>query len=674
MKTKRIATFMLCLALLFVMGGECLLSPFLVKAVANAVQSYDDTAIEQDMADMEEAKYPANPFGEPSVVGFMEYCYSENSHYSSVYNLYIYVYNPSEKPLIMRNGANTIQMSVAFGSDGKMSNEGNLQLDYLDHTDNFRFYKFKLSDASSQYKLAKEYANLWNGRRRYEVTAINLKYEGEAQNKTSGVSKIYEFSGYSAWCGEPSIALSSLECKFYGKDDILLEIYDTNYRFASKGDYLYDDLQSVYFSIPNEHFEKWGELHEITAEWYQYKTAPIFVTSDASAYSSLWNMINYRINEKGQLIDEQGNVTNEAVKTYWRVLWEEYNDVIGNGSGALSPTTINTFMKAYNAKCREDFGWDGSLGDMFNDSKSYALDSNYEWLSKFDWMFYVNDPEKLEDCYISSDSVKEYMQTYTNKFSNQQKLHDRYAEDLFVRTEGDGYKVKTFVFGSTSDENGNPYEYIDNNKNQSAWSKFWFGAETISYSYTPIVKISEGDLHLSAADFSAKYLVNKYDAETIKKFAEESYKNNETPVVLRFALTDYYASKARYDYAEEKFAMSDIDGYVAQETVFLDFDILTMSFMRNGSEKTVLGVVADSIDIITGLTPPDDVPIEEEEWWQKIMAILLLIFFLIVLTNIFFPVFIPIFKGFVRGLGLLIRAGFRIITFPFRLLFQRKRK
>ena len=35
MKLKRVAKIVLCLALLFVMGGECLLSPFLVKAEAN---------------------------------------------------------------------------------------------------------------------------------------------------------------------------------------------------------------------------------------------------------------------------------------------------------------------------------------------------------------------------------------------------------------------------------------------------------------------------------------------------------------------------------------------------------------------------------------------------------------------------------------------------------------
>ena len=102
---KKITQILLVLLVVLAMGGELLLSLFAVKADAAVdIQSYDNSPIESDMANMEEAKYPANQFGECEVVGFMEYCYSENSAYSSVYGLYVYVYNPTEKPLIMREG------------------------------------------------------------------------------------------------------------------------------------------------------------------------------------------------------------------------------------------------------------------------------------------------------------------------------------------------------------------------------------------------------------------------------------------------------------------------------------------------------------------------------------------------------------------------------------------
>ena len=89
---KRIISVVISLALVILLGGELLLSPFVVKADAVAnIQSYDNSPIESDMANMEEAKYPANQFGECEVVGFMEYCYSENSAYSSVYGLYVFL-------------------------------------------------------------------------------------------------------------------------------------------------------------------------------------------------------------------------------------------------------------------------------------------------------------------------------------------------------------------------------------------------------------------------------------------------------------------------------------------------------------------------------------------------------------------------------------------------------
>ena len=145
---------------------------------------------------------------------------------------------------------------------------------------------------------------------------------------------------------------------------------------------------------------------------------------------------------------------------------------------------------------------------------------------------------------------------------------------------------------------------------------------------------------------------------------------------MRFALTDYYASEARFDYAEEdKFDMSDVNGYVAQEHVFLNFDILSLEYTsEDGFTKTVVGVVADSIDIINGLTAPENIPYEEAEWWQKLMALLFLILLINIITNIFFPFMRPIFNLFYKLIGTLINIVFRILTIPLRLILNRKRK
>ena len=672
---KRRACALFLVALILV---ELLFGLFGIRAnAAGSASSYDDTPIESDMAKMEEAEYPANALGEPSIVGFMEYCYSENSVYSQVYGLYIYVYNPTEKPLLQREGTNQVLMSSAFGSDGKRSATKNYSLTYLDHTDNHRFYKFKITDSSEQYSIAKQYASLWNDRRRYEITSLDLHFEGEANRKTTGISKIYEFSGYAAWCGDPSIALSTLECQYYGGQDVHLQVYDTNYRFAHKGNNLYDDLQSVYFALPNEYADQWGNLSRITAEWYQYKTSPMFVTTDSGAYSDLWNMRNKRINEKGQLVDSSGNVLSEDVQTYWRVLWDITTQYIHSEVGGGH--TEYYIGSAYNGKCREDIDDDplidfDSSGDWqfgyFDDDQNKVFD-DWSSLAVINWLFYISeDIDSIDDYEVSSDEVKEYIQKYARTFSSSELLMGKYPVQLFERYSGDGYQYKSFSV--TDSEN-----FVDKNVNQSLWEQFWGINSTSTISYNPIVTIIEGDLALSAAAFSAKYYVNKDDAEDVIKFAKNCYNNNETPILLRFAKTDYYASQARFDYAEEnKFDMSGVDGYVAQEHVFLNFDILSLEYTsEDGYTKTVLGVVADSIDIINGLTAPEDIPIEEEDWWLKLVMLLGSILIVVLLSFLSGPISL-IGKILWDGFKFILSILFWVLTLPFKLigsLFFRRR-
>lgn len=663
---KRIVSFLLVLLVVLAIGGELLLSLFTVKAGATTIpESYDNSPIESDMAKMEEANYPANSFGKCSIIGFMEYCYSENSAYSSVYGLYVYVYNPTEKPLIMREGANQILMSSAFGEDGKRSAVNNYGLTYLDNTDNHRFYKFKVTDSSEQFSIAQKYAALWNGRRRYEITSLDVRFEGTIDRQTFGISKIYEYSGYAAWCGDPSIAVSTLECQYYGGQDVHLQVYDTNYRFGHKGNNLYDDLQSVYFSLPNEYAAQWGNLSKITAEWYQYRTSPMFVTTDMEAYSALFKMRNKRINEYGQLIDENGNVLNSAIQTYWRVFWEQTKGKYENG---ILSDYLYSFAKAYNAFCRNDIDDDGywDSGILGDGSSLYTMgvhgDGKWNPVFSSHWIFPITkEIESFDDYRVPSEEVKKYIKDYTNTFSNQDKIQDKYASDLFERYDGDGYISKSFEVSDVQN-------YVDKNDNQSLWEKFWGINEITMGSYSPIVTISQGDLYLSADAFSDKYFVNKDDVADIIKFAKKSYENDETPYLLRFAKTDYYSSNARFDYAEEDFDMSDINGYVAQEYVFLNFDILSFEYTSaDGLKKTVVGVVADSIDIINGLTAPDDIPVEEESWWQIIMFALALILVIILIDKIIRPI-AWILKVIWTGIRFIFSIIWWIITAPFRLI------
>lgn len=642
-----------------------LFTPIISRAATSSgtVLSYDDSSIDDDLKYMDIKNYPKNNLGECSVIGFMEYCYTEDTMYSDYYGLYVYVYNPTEKPLIERTGVSEIQMSDSFDKDGKKAGTADYKLIHLDHTDNFRFYKFKVADHTdkkSQYALAKWYSDRFNGRRRYEITAVNLAHEGSLKTTSYGVSKIYEFSGYSAWCGDPPIAISTLECKNFGGEDVHLNVFDTNYRSSvSKGDNLYDDLQSVYFSLPDEYADQWGYLSKITAEWYEYKTVPMFVTKDMEAYSALYEMRNKFINSSGQVVDENGNVLNSNdLALDWRVLWDEYEDAYTfPNSGSITDTTIiyHIFQKCYNGSFSQD---------LISQNKEYHLDSNYEELGRLDFLFPIEkEPDSILDYQVPSYAVKKYIEEYADEFNISDLLQDRYPSVLFERYDGDGHKTNSYNITDV-------FDYIDKNENRNFWEKLWGMNETSDKPYSPIITISKGDLYLSPEDFSKKYLVNIEDAEDIIEWSSDSYASDETPYLLRFAKTDYYASEARFDQVEDGVTrMSSIDGYVAQEHVFLDFDILSLEYTStDGANKTVVGVVADSIDIINGLTAPSDIPIEEEEWWQKIMALLLLLVVLKLLSFFIGPLKV-VFAIVSMGAKVLISLALYILKLPFKLLF-----
>ena len=109
---------------------------------------------------------------------------------------------------------------------------------------------------------------------------------------------------------------------------------------------------------------------------------------------------------------------------------------------------------------------------------------------------------------------------------------------------------------------------------------------------------------MSDATFSSTYYVKMSDAATVKKYVIDSLTKGERPVLFRFAVTDFYASTARFD--KHDLALSAKDGYVAQETVFLDFDVISLTFRDEKSVDKVIPVCASPIDIINGTEAPGD--------------------------------------------------------------------
>jgi hypothetical protein len=628
------------------------------------VGSYDNTSIEEDLAGVDLSGYPKNKFGDAEIISMMEYCFSYNSSISSSYGLYVYVYNPSCVPLDRDMCSVTIVVEYPFLEEIKFETYNpdldsfyrsfdKLSLIYLDSTSDYLFYKFKIDLPSTFLSNMQAFSKMRKDLRRYEIVELEVKKRGE--NIKASSDQIYVWSGFASYCAPDGSEESTLSCKNYGTRSIHLELDHTNYRGGFRGD-ICDDLNTVIFTLPESYFQEFGNLNSIYAQWYEYITAPMYVTSDVDAYRSLWNMRNIFINEFGQEVNNNGSPVGSTLN-YTRVLWEQSMKDIPN---SMELNGWYLFNKAYNPKCRDDvaplpqFTYNGYVVDL-SDTWSYE--------SIISWLFYVENVTGPDAYCVSKDDVKDYMRKYSNDFSEDLIL-DKYASNLFSQNKG-LQKLKIYNEDFSS--------FVGNSSSQSWWDKLWNGKQYDTITYDPIVIVEECDLVLTESEFSELYLVNINDAASIMDRAREAFDNNERTVLLRFAVRDYYASAARFDYVDYSNSnpyqtFSNVNGYVAQETVFLDFDIISLGFVDSaGADEIVLGVVADPIDIINGLTPPDELVVTEQEWWQMLVALLLLILLAVVFSALF-PVVNSVFKIILNGILFILKLFFEIIGIPFKML------
>ncbi len=614
--------------------------PVLAETNEQTVRDYRKTSILQDLSDVNVALYPKNVLGKPKVILMQEYCYSEKAFFSEYYAVVVYVYNPTETELNVE-ARNTVNMALTYDAAGKPASWHKVDLTYLDKTENNRFYKFEVSNWETLLPVAKSYAELHEGKRRYDFADIEFVSKDGKSVTSTGISRTYYFSGYAAGCGESD--KSTLKCETQGAETIQLEVKHTNYRTMAFSDNVCDELNSVYFSVPDRYFEDYGNLQKIKAEWYEYKTDPIFVTSDADAYDALYDYIGEDIGQK-------------ASDLSWSVIWHEYPDV-----------SLYEFAYIYNYK-------------MLSGGGVKAQNT----VSCIDWLFERENVKTRDDYALTAEEVEKYMSWYTSTFGGVK--YQGYSAELFSdsvdaeRTRG--YNVHEIDAGDKQS-----LTFYD--ETQTAWNKFWRGQNYVEGAeFSPILTFTLQDLatleSMDAETFSKTYYVNAKDAGSIRAYCIDELKKGNRPVIFRFALTDYYASTAYFD--KNGLFMTAQDGYVAQETVFLDFDIISLTFRSELGEDTVIGVCAEPIDIINGTDPPDDLT-SFKEWFKDVLKnttsliiTLIVLVAVVCLIAVLLPVVLPLLRS---GLSLVVRllkkalnGIWTLIKLPFKLigkLFKRSK-
>lgn len=525
-------------------------------------------------------------------VRFQEYGYSYQKKNTKDFGLYIYLF-ANMKDMILSSSQNEATISIKNDVNG-------VSIDYSDYrlalisTDG-NFYKFKVIDDNNYI-----FNSLNDEARTYTIAGIDLRIKDDGEYKYNakafGIGGKWTFTGYAKGYGENILADSTLTCKsatdFY---TLPLKVRHTNFLTSSdKGANYRNNINSVYFSIPDSILKEYGKIQKIKAEWYEYKTTPIIFTSDDTG--------------------EYGTDPNyDEFKDYIGVEISEENAIERAFYEGMYSTTHYTGFTYNISKYGPYLPNNNQLGIIFPHDCGYDI-------KMLTWLFPVyslSGIPRIKYQYDQNESriTGEFLQEYAlNFYKNHgvQLSQDKYlksrkiAEGLFQYEVDEGrimgHNVKQFDIGETFDVR----DYDSTHKN---WQKFFdfFGKKQIKTDdgledVKPILEVKE----LTNAN---DLLINTNDYQDFQKAFNEAKDKEEpeTMYLFRFAQTDYLTNKLTCIKegplgGTGALNRSENMAYNVQ-TAFLDFDILELTLNKDGV-MTVFACVSTPKDIFSDIELP----------------------------------------------------------------------
>lgn len=603
---------------LALLSFEIVSSGLVAYASDNNVK-FDNTSIFDDLYGSKDehgnefdlGNYPKDKDGELRFYTFVEYGYSYYANLDKNYALYTYLYNPQQLDFSTYLDSNVVRMATAFvkNSEGEYVASGYDDFNIVcvsrttgDYAN--LFYKFKILDPDKKLlALAQKYESE-NGCRRYDIAGVYLKTDKSDVTLDKNIGRSFKCSGYMATYGENANNPSTFMCKVDVLETLDLKVYQTSYLtgVSSAGAYHHNNVSSVYFAIPQRVLDKYGSLWEIYAQWYECKTAPIFVTSNSNLYNGMKDLTHYSLSE-----NKNKPRFDDSVPYYFY-----YGMDSNEGLGQVHSRT--TYDWAYNLYSYEEDYPSSSTHVTVSNS---ALNLPYVFYSPsytVNGAFNVINKQTVAGD-VTSSQIRDYIQNY--KSSNYVDWHTsrNLASELFVNTVDSaradkGIKVglnkvrtnlgDTFDLKSWNSEYGSWWDKLT----QYGWS--YPKNEVLDEQHTNVKPFEEViNTTLNSVTLSSDLLINENDVDSFKTFCNSSYANDEVPYLFRFAVSDYYSRPLGYGDSQNKVYKTEkeSDTYLAQETVFFDFNIITMTF-KGKEDYYTLAVMHTPVDVIAGVEPP----------------------------------------------------------------------
>ena len=496
------------------------------------------------------------------------------------YELNVYVYNPSGQAIA--NTPNKAQMAVAWNEDGTVSEyeKFTLMLKGFSTEEGYEnvFIKYRVFDHKSAIdgKTMKERLLENKTQRRYVISSFELKLSQDGKIKDFNTGCEVFVRGYDEGCGEGN-TISTKQITYRATETLELDVRQAYWRTQSsdKGVNYKHQINSAYFSVPNEIWDKYEELYSIKCVWEEHNTRPMIVTDDEGLYDLLMAVRGV-------------SVPPGSLKKYPQMFSNFKTHPAGDD-------TIYTANYAFNP-----YGF--LTGKM-----SYSKEIN-----PVGWVFLTDKEIELNKNYISVDEVRSFYEKYGSNVLNHGWLlydtvdagREQYRNGMTVYFDD----ASAFDLSNYDSSHGWFQKLVDYNLFNGGLTLNGFSVNTSEvYShFTPIEVFGAGDKATSSVlfddvdDLMDKHFLGSADQVVeFRTYLADAVENEETVVLFRYASTDYLSEMfSIYNYE------TDGHAFVSTQTVFLDFDVIQLQFKDEEMNIVTLAVASDPEDVFAGIDSP----------------------------------------------------------------------
>lgn len=547
------------------------------------------------------------------VLMLAEFCYSFYSDRQDDFGLYLYVWNPQGLRFDTSSPCNAVTFRAGKGNAASFEK---VPLVFLFRCEerNYEglFYKFRIGISDEQR--AAVLRSVKSDERRYHIGELELLSEGETRASSFYVGTEYVFSGFAKGYGSNAEAESTLTCDTEQKEALTLDVRSTYYypEGTHSDGITRDVLQSVYFSVPDELIETYGEMSAVHATWLNAYTAPMLVTGNREIYDTLEPLL-------GEYIDG-GTREDYAENTL------KYSIIATMAAEGLRD---DTEMAPYGGYYAYNPYWGMRSGsDNYKGSYSHLIDT-------LRYLFWADSGE-AKDHVITSEALFAWLESYTEEHGGE-KVNGRYSKDLFETVDAD-FEDVTISRDAT-------YRLTDNIVSDTAWNRL-FGTTVKSehfLSVSALQAVTEDDFSgMDRKAFCDAFYIAEEDYASLKSYVSRAEKEGETVYLFRYKQSEYVSAQAtEYERTHKWFLGSgnlgvysyiDLNAYFAQMWIQLDFDVIDVTF-SNGTGKMAIPVIASPMDIAHDGKPPESWQDESSmTWWEIALAVLALILLAIILA------------------------------------------